>query len=53
VVTEEMSLVSIVKNAAQGSVMPARKQERARDAVLAMREYEAEKLAIHPKTAHL
>jgi hypothetical protein len=33
--------------------MAAMKEERARDAALAMREYEAEKLAVRAKTARL
>jgi hypothetical protein len=48
-----MSLVSILKNADQRSAMAAKKDERARDAALAMREYEAEKLAVHANTARL
>jgi hypothetical protein len=45
--------VSILKNTEQRSVMAAEKEERAGDAVLAMPEYEAEKLAIHKNTARL
>jgi hypothetical protein len=48
-----MSLVTILKNADQRSAMAAKKDERARDAALAMREYEAEKLAVHANTARL
>jgi hypothetical protein len=43
----------ILKNADQRSAMAAKKDERAQDAALAMREYEAEKLAIHANTARL
>jgi hypothetical protein len=45
--------VSISRNADQRSAVAAKKDERARDAALAMREYEAEKLAVHAKTARL
>jgi hypothetical protein len=41
-----------LKNAQQRAAMAA-KEERARDAALAMREYEAEKLAIGAKTTRL
>jgi hypothetical protein len=41
-----------VKNAPQRASMAA-KEERARDAALAMQEYEVEKLAIRAKTACL
>jgi hypothetical protein len=41
-----------VKNAQQRASVAA-KEERARDAALAMQEYEAEKLAIRAKTARL
>ena len=40
------------KNAQQRSVMTA-KEERTRDAALAMREYEANKLAVRTNTARL
>jgi hypothetical protein len=40
------------KNAQQRSAMTA-KEERARDAALAMREYEANKLAVRTNTARL
>ena len=40
------------KNAQQRAVMTA-KEERARDAALAMREYEANKLAVRTNTARL
>jgi hypothetical protein len=40
------------KNAQQRAVMTA-KEERARDAALAMREYEASKLAVRTNTARL
>lgn len=53
VAAEEMSLVSMLKNAEQRSAMAAKKDERVRDAALAMREYEAEKLAVHANTARL
>ena len=45
--------MTILKNADQRSAMAAKKDERARDAALAMREYEAEKLAIHVNTVRL
>ena len=45
--------MSILKNADQRSAMAAKKDERTRDAALAMREYEAEKLAVHANTARL
>jgi hypothetical protein len=50
---EEISLVTISKNADQRSAMAAKKDERAQDAAQAMREYEAEKLAIQRNTARL
>ena len=40
------------KNAQQQTALTA-KEERARDAALAMREYEAEKLAVRANTARL
>ena len=46
-------MATILKNAQQGSAMAAIKEERARDAALAMREYEAERLAVHAKTVRL
>jgi len=45
--------VAILKNAEQRAAMAAKKDERARDAALAMREYEAEKLAVDKNTARL
>lgn len=45
--------MSMLKNAEQRSAMAVKKDERARDAALAMREYEAEKLAVHANTARL
>jgi hypothetical protein len=45
-------LATTLKNAQQRATMAA-KEERARDAALAMQEYEAEKLAIGIKTARL
>jgi hypothetical protein len=41
-------MATILKNAKQRAVMIA-KEERARDAALAMQEYEAEKLAVRTK----
>jgi hypothetical protein len=49
---EEMRMATTLKNAQQLASMAA-KEERARDAVLAMQEYEAEKLAIGVRTARL
>jgi hypothetical protein len=46
-------MATISKNAQQRAAMAAMKEERARDAALAMREYEAEKLAVRAKTARL
>jgi hypothetical protein len=43
-------MATTLKNARQRATMAA-KEERARDAALAMQEYEAEKLAIGIKTA--
>ena len=45
-------MATTLKNARQRATMAA-KEERARDAALAMQEYEAEKLAIGIKTARL
>ena len=45
--------MSMLKDAEQRSTMAAKKDERVRDAALAMREYEAEKLAVHANTARL
>jgi hypothetical protein len=45
-------MATILKNAKQRAVMIA-KEERARDAALAMQEYEAEKLAVRTNTARL
>jgi anti-sigma factor ChrR (cupin superfamily) len=45
-------MATILKNAKQRAAMTA-KEERARDAVLAMQEYEAEKLAVRTNTARL
>ena len=45
-------MATTLKNAQQRATMAA-KEERARDAALAMQEYEAEKLAIGIKTARL
>jgi hypothetical protein len=50
--TEEIPTATTLKNAQQRATMAA-KEERARDAVLAMQEYVAEKLAIGIKTARL
>src|SRR2546430_6764807 len=50
--TEEIPMATTLKNAQQRATMAA-KDERARDAALAMQEYEAEKLAIGIKTARL
>ena len=49
---EEIPMVTTLKNAQQRAATAA-KEERARDAALAMQEYEAEKLAIGIKTARL
>ena len=46
-------MATILKNAQQRPANSAMKQERARDAALAMREYEAERLAVLAKTARL
>jgi hypothetical protein len=46
-------MATALKNAQQRATMAAAKEERARDAALAMQEYEAEKLAIGIKTARL
>jgi hypothetical protein len=51
--TEEISMATALKNAQQRANMAAAKEERARDAALALQEYEAEKLAIGIKTARL
>jgi hypothetical protein len=48
----EIPMATALKSAQQRAVMAA-KEERARDAALAMQEYEAEKLAIRVKTARL
>jgi hypothetical protein len=48
----EIPMATALKNAQQRAFM-ATKEERARDAALAMQEYEAEKLAIRVKTARL
>jgi hypothetical protein len=45
-------MATMLKNAQQRAAMTA-KEERARDAALAMREYQAEKLAVRAKTARL
>ena len=45
-------MATILKNARQRAALAAR-EERARDAALAMREYAAERLAIEAKTARL
>ena len=50
--TEEIPMATTLKNAQQRATMAA-KEERARDAALAMQEYEAEKLAIGIKTVRL
>lgn len=50
--TEELELATPSKNAQQRGAMAA-KLERARDAALAMQEYETERLAISAKTARL
>ena len=49
---EELPMATTLKNAQQRAATAA-KEERARDAALAMQEYEAEKLAIGIKTARL
>src|SRR2546429_6085846 len=49
---EEIPMVTTLKNAQQRAATAAT-EERARDATLAMQEYEAEKLAIGIKTARL
>ena len=49
---EEIPMVTTLKNAQQRAATAA-KEERARDAALAMQEYEAEKLAIGIKTVRL
>ena len=49
---EELPMATTLKNAKQQAAAAA-KEERARDAALAMQEYEAEKLAIGIKTARL
>jgi hypothetical protein len=46
-------MATILKNAPQRAAMAAIKEDRARDAALAMREYEAERLAVHAKTVRL
>jgi hypothetical protein len=46
-------LATIVKNAEQRAATAAMKQERVRDAALAMREYEAERLAVRANIARL
>lgn len=48
--TEEFSMATMLKTAKQRAAMTA-KEERTRDAALAMQEYEAEKLAVRTKTA--
>ncbi len=45
-------MATTLKNAQQRAAMTA-KEERARDAALAMREYEANKLAVRTNTARL
>ena len=45
-------MATMLKTAQQRAAMTA-KEERARDAVLAMQEYEAEKLAVRTNTARL
>jgi hypothetical protein len=50
---EEMTLATIAKNISQQSAMAAKKEERARDAALAIREYETAKLALLANTARL
>ena len=45
-------MATMLKKARQRAAMTA-KEERARDAALAMREYQAEKLAVRAKTARL
>jgi len=50
--TEETAMVTTLKNAQRQAAVAA-KEERARDAALAMQEYEAERLNIEVKTARL
>jgi hypothetical protein len=50
--TQEIAMAPPPKNAKQSGPMAA-KEERARDAALAMQEYKAERLAISAKTARL
>jgi hypothetical protein len=45
-------MATMLKNAQQRAAMTA-KEERARDAALAMREYDANQLAVRTKTARL
>ncbi len=52
IVIEAIPMATILKSAQQRAAMAA-KEERARDAALAMREYVAENLAIDVKTARL
>ena len=52
VVTEEIPMATMLKNAQQRAAMTA-KEERARDAALARREYDANQLAVRTKTARL
>jgi hypothetical protein len=50
--TEETAMVTTLKNAQRQAAVAA-KEERARDAALAMQEYEAERLNSEVKTARL
>lgn len=46
-------MMPVSKNVQRATNMSAMKEERARDAALAMREYEAERLAVLARTARL
>jgi hypothetical protein len=46
-------MATILKNAQPRTAMAVMKEERARDAALAMREYEAEKVAVLSNTERL
>src|ERR1700736_1783395 len=50
--SKEIRMATMLKNTQQLAAITA-KEERARDAALAMREYEAKKLAIRTNTARL
>lgn len=53
VVTEDIPMATTLKGAQQRAAVAAMKEERAPDAAQAMREYEAEKLALQANTARL